>query len=307
MNHTADAGERTAPLDAVPDWLDNAPLMQAWRRFVASDPAPFTIPGHKRRADRLHPDLGQLLDPDVPLYGGLDTVKLTSGVLREAERPGCRPLGSRRVPVLDGGIHARQSGPVPDRRAARGRCAGRAQRPPQRPVRARAGGAAAGLDRGHDRPGNRCSARSRPSDGSRALAMHPEAVALFCTEPSYQGTLSDLAALADAAHDQGIPVAGGPGVGSAPGLRAGIPRTRLPGRRRRHGHQRAQDAARLQPGVARTGENRADRFGSAGAGVRGDAHHQPVRRDPGEHRRLAGDPGQPRRSFRPRGDDPPGR
>ena len=86
MNHTLDAGEGSAPPDTAPDWLDNAPLMQAWREVVASDPAPFTIPGHKRRADRLHPDLGRLLDPDVPLYGGLDTVKLTGGVLRDAER-----------------------------------------------------------------------------------------------------------------------------------------------------------------------------------------------------------------------------
>ena len=60
------------------------------------------------------------------------------------------------------------------------------------------------------------------TDTVRALlAAHPEAVALFCTEPSYQGTLSDLAALAEAAHDQGIPFvvdqAWGAHLGFAPG------------------------------------------------------------------------------------------
>ncbi len=55
----------------------------------------------------------------------------------------------------------------------------------------------------------------------RVVAAHPEAVALFCTEPSYQGTLSDLPAIATAAHDQGIPVvvdqAWGAHLGFAPG------------------------------------------------------------------------------------------
>ena len=145
-------------------WMDGAPLFQSWRQFVGSDAAPFTIPGHKRRADRVHPDLGRLLDADVPLYGGLDTVKLTGGVLRRGRATGRRPLGSRRLPVLDWWIHPRQSGPVPDRRAARGRGACRAQRTPQRSVRSGPGRAAAGLDRGHDRPGHRRPSRSRPGN-----------------------------------------------------------------------------------------------------------------------------------------------
>ena len=63
VSHTPDAVDGSPPPDSSSDWMDDAPLMRAWRRFVESDPAPFTIPGHKRRADRLHPDLGSTPGP----------------------------------------------------------------------------------------------------------------------------------------------------------------------------------------------------------------------------------------------------
>ena len=43
------------------------------------------MPGHKHRARVLDADLGLAADPDVPLYGGLDTMKLTGGNLVKAE------------------------------------------------------------------------------------------------------------------------------------------------------------------------------------------------------------------------------
>lgn len=221
MNHMLDAGEGSAPPDKVPDWLDDAPLFQAWRRFVASDPAPFTIPGHKRRADHLHPDLGRLLDPDVPLYGGLDTVKLTGGVLREAERLAADLWGADVCRFSTGGsthtnqvlcLTVGQPGDVVlvARNSHRSVLSGLVLAG-LRPVWIEVTtdprtGAPLGLE---------------TDDVRASLAAHPEAVALFCTEPSYQGTLSDLAALADAAHDQGIPLvvdqAWGAHLGFAPG------------------------------------------------------------------------------------------
>jgi arginine decarboxylase len=203
------------------EWLDDAPLMQAWRRFVTSDPTPFTIPGHKRRADRLHPDLGRLLDPDVPLYGGLDTVKLTGGVLRDAERLAADLWGADMCRFSTGGsTHANQVlcltvGQPGDvvlvaRNAHRSVLSGlvlAGLRPVWIEVMTdpRTGGPL-GLG----------------ADAVRAsLAAHPEAVALMCTEPSYQGTLGDLPAIATAAHDRGIPVvvdqAWGAHLGFAPG------------------------------------------------------------------------------------------
>lgn len=187
------------------EW-DDAPLMQAWARFASSDSAPFTIPGHKRRAGRLDPDLGRLLDADVPLYGGLDTVKLTGGVLAEAERRAADLWGADLCRFSTGGsTHANQVlclalGQPGDvvlvaRNAHRSVLSGlvlAGLRPIWIAVTTDpATGAPLGLDTTAVRV---------------ALADHPESVALICTEPSYQGTLSDLPAITSAAHEYGIPV-----------------------------------------------------------------------------------------------------
>ncbi|HYY11048.1 MAG TPA: hypothetical protein VE781_08920, partial [Kineosporiaceae bacterium] len=64
----------------------DAPLLDAWLTFTeradAGGVRPFTIPGHKQRRDLV----GDVVAGDVPLYAGLDTMKLSAGVLAEAER-----------------------------------------------------------------------------------------------------------------------------------------------------------------------------------------------------------------------------
>src|SRR3954465_13818242 len=60
----------------------DAPLLDAWLRFQEDPPTPFTIPGHKQRHDLV----GDVVAGDVPLYAGLDTMKLARGVLADAER-----------------------------------------------------------------------------------------------------------------------------------------------------------------------------------------------------------------------------
>ncbi len=91
------------------DWLADAPLFAAWREFVHSGPTPFTIPGHKRRAALLNTDLGRLLDADVPLYGGADTVKLTAGVLADAQQSAAALWGADVCRFSTGGsTHANQ-------------------------------------------------------------------------------------------------------------------------------------------------------------------------------------------------------
>ncbi len=194
--------------------------MRAWCAFTAADPAPFTIPGHKRRGHLLHPDLGRLLDADVPLYGGLDTVRLTGGVLADAERRAADLWGADTCRFSTGGsTHANQTlclavGTPGDtvlvaRNAHRSVLSGlvlAGLRPVWIPVRSDPGtGAPLGLD---------------PQAVRAALAEHPRAVALMCTEPSYQGTLSDLEAIVAAAHSQDVPVvvdqAWGAHLGMAP-------------------------------------------------------------------------------------------
>ncbi len=201
--------------------MDDAPLMGAWRRFGESDPAPFTIPGHKGRGYLLHPDLGRLLDADVPLYGGLDAVKLTGGVLQAAEQLAADLWEADVCRFSTGGsTHANQVlcltlGQPGDvvlvgRNAHRSVLSGvvlAGLRPVwievmTDPVTA----APLGLD---------------PETVRSALAENPDAVALMCTEPSYQGTLSDLPAITASAHDLGIPVvvdqAWGAHLGFVPG------------------------------------------------------------------------------------------
>ena len=64
----------------------DAPLLDAWLRFHEATPTPFTIPGHKHRLDLV----GDVVAGDVPLYGGLDTMKLSAGVLAEAQARAAR-------------------------------------------------------------------------------------------------------------------------------------------------------------------------------------------------------------------------
>src|SRR6478609_2164006 len=67
---------------------DDAALLAAWRASVESEGAPFTVPGHKRRAGAVWPTLGRLLASDSPMYGGLAPIKDAAALLSAAERLG---------------------------------------------------------------------------------------------------------------------------------------------------------------------------------------------------------------------------
>ncbi|MGN6331664.1 MAG: aminotransferase class I/II-fold pyridoxal phosphate-dependent enzyme [Motilibacteraceae bacterium] len=212
-------------------WVDDAPLFAAWRRFACADVAPFTIPGHKRRAVVLHPDLGRLLDADVPLYGGADTVKLTAGVLAEAERRAARLWGADVCRFSTGGsTHANQVLCL----ALAGRGTSVAASEPAEPAVLVARNAHRSVVSGLALAGLRpvwLPVGVDPRTGAptglsaqtvrQALAEHPDVVGLFCTEPSYQGTLTDLRAVVAAAHEHDVPVlvdqAWGAHLGLAPG------------------------------------------------------------------------------------------
>ena len=93
-----------------PAWLAGAPLFQAWQRAIDADRASFTIPGHKRRADLVASELGRFFDADIPLYGGLDTVKLDDDVVGRAERLGAQFWGADWCRYSTGGsTHANQA------------------------------------------------------------------------------------------------------------------------------------------------------------------------------------------------------
>ena len=77
----------------------DAPLLDAWLRFHEEAPTPFTIPGHKHRHDLV----GDVIAGDVPYYGGLDTMKVTRGVLARAQQRAARAWGVDAAFLLVGG------------------------------------------------------------------------------------------------------------------------------------------------------------------------------------------------------------
>jgi len=72
----------------------DAPLLDGYLSYLESDATPFITPGHKGRASKLDADLGAVVAGDVPLYGGVDTVKSARGLLAEAERRSARWYGA---------------------------------------------------------------------------------------------------------------------------------------------------------------------------------------------------------------------
>jgi len=89
---------------------DSAPLLDAYLSYFESPRTPFTIPGHKQKAGRLDPGLGAIVDSDVPLFGGLDEIKLSNGVLSKAENLAAKLWGADYARFSTGGsTHANQA------------------------------------------------------------------------------------------------------------------------------------------------------------------------------------------------------
>jgi arginine decarboxylase len=88
----------------------NAPLLDSFLSYLDDGNQPFTTPGHKQRAKLLDADLGRVVDEDVPLYGGLDEIKRTRGVLERAEGLAAQFWGSDWLRFSTGGsTHANQA------------------------------------------------------------------------------------------------------------------------------------------------------------------------------------------------------
>ena len=180
----------------------DAPLLDAWLRFQERPPTPFTIPGHKQRTDLV----GDVVAGDVPLYAGLDTMKLTTGVLADAEARAARLWGADLCRFSTGGAtHANQA--VALAVAGEGDTV-IVSRTLHRSMLV--GLVLAGLVPVWVRPevdeGTGLPLGVAPQAVSRTLAAHPEARAVFVGDPSYVGTVGDVAGLADAAHEHGVPL-----------------------------------------------------------------------------------------------------
>ena len=180
----------------------DAPLLDAWLRFHEDAPTPFTIPGHKQRHDLV----GDVVAGDVPLYAGLDTMKLTGGLLAEAEARAARLWGADVCRFSTGGAtHANQSialalGGEGDRVVV--------SRTLHRSMLL--GLVLAGLEpvwvRPEVDPGTGLPLGVAPSTVAEALTRYPDARAVLVGDPSYLGTVGDVAGLAEAAHAHDVPL-----------------------------------------------------------------------------------------------------
>jgi len=181
---------------------NDAPLLDAWLRFQEEQPAPFTIPGHKQRHDLV----GDVVAGDVPLYAGLDTMKLARGVLGEAEDRAAHLWGADLCRFSVGGsTHGNQA------------LALAVARPGDRVVVARTlhrsmllglvlGGLVPVWVRPEVDPGHGLPVGVSAGALETALAGAPDARAVFVGDPSYVGTVGDVASLATVAHRHGIPL-----------------------------------------------------------------------------------------------------
>jgi arginine decarboxylase len=192
--------------DEESDWLLDAPLFQAWQHAMDAGRASFTVPGHKRRAHEVASRLGRFLDADIPVYGGLDSVKLEGDVVGRAERLGAELWGADWCRYSTGGsTHANQAVALaigePGDRVLVARNAHRSTL---------TGLVLAGLDPVW-LPSTIDETLGVPTGLDldavrRAFDEHPDVRALFCVEPGYLGTISDRPALIDLAHERDVPI-----------------------------------------------------------------------------------------------------
>jgi lysine decarboxylase len=180
----------------------DAPLLDAYLTARDGGRRPFTIPGHKQRTDLV----GRVVDGDVPLFGGLDTVKQQHGLLAEAERRAARLWGADMCRFSVGGsTHGNQALAL-----AVGQPGDRVAVPRTLHRSLLLGLVLAGLDpvwlpaRVDGRTG--LPTGVGPADVRDVLARHPDIRAVFVVEPTYVGTTGDLAGVAATAHGHGIPL-----------------------------------------------------------------------------------------------------
>jgi arginine decarboxylase len=201
----------------------DAPLLDAWLRFQERAPTPFTIPGHKQRTDLV----GDVVAGDVPLYAGLDTMKLSRGVLAQAEARAARLWGADFCRFSTGGAtHANQAvalalGGDGDRVVV--------SRTLHRSLLL--GLVLAGLVpvwvRSEVDPATGLPIGVAPGTVRRALEEHPDARAVLIGDPSYVGTVGDVAGIAEVAHRHGVPLVVDAAWAAHFGFHPGLPRHAL--------------------------------------------------------------------------------
>jgi lysine decarboxylase len=204
---------------------DSAPLLDAYLSYFESDRTAFTIPGHKQKASRLDAGLGAVVDSDTPLYGGLDAIKLTQGVLKRAEKLAAKLWGAEYARFSTGGsTHANQAiilalGKPGDKIAL--------TRTAHRSVLSAL--VLAGLEPIWLTP--EIDLKTGVPIGipveELVKVLDQKPIALLLTEPSYLGTVSEVKALISKAHAHAIPVIVDAAWGAHFGFNSNLPQHAL--------------------------------------------------------------------------------
>ena len=207
MTHNHGAGNHGSDARDPRGLRRDAPMLDSWLTFTEAAAAgrltPMCVPGHKQRQDLV----GAVVDGDSPFYGGLDTIKGADAMRVDAERRAAALWGADwcRFSVA-GSTHGNQA------------LALAVGRPGQEIIVTRTlhrslllGLVLAGLRPVWVRPEvDQATGLPRAvavETVRAALAAHPDACAVFLGDPSYVGTIGDLAGHAAAAHDAGMPLA----------------------------------------------------------------------------------------------------
>src|SRR5215468_7699953 len=184
----------------------DAPLLDGWLNYTAQAEAgeltPMAVPGHKQRQDLT----GAVIAGDAPLYGGVDSIKHADIPLAEAERRAAELWGADwcRFSVA-GSTHGNQALALAVGGDGREIIVTR--------ILHRSlllGLVLAGLNPVWVRPeiDDKTGLPGAVPVGTvrTALREHPDACGVFLGDPSYVGTIGDLAGHAAAAHEAGVPL-----------------------------------------------------------------------------------------------------
>lgn len=180
----------------------DTPLYDAYRKFLADAGTPFTVPGHKRNPELIDP----LLAMDAPHYGGVEDRRVTTRRLQAAEDIAARLWKADWCGFsVQGSTHGNEAIMMT------------VGKPGDKVIVTRTlhkslffGLVLAGLQPIWVRPDldaqTGLTAGMPLSRIKTALQAHPDARAVMLVEPSYVGGVSDISAIADLAHNHGIPL-----------------------------------------------------------------------------------------------------
>ena len=202
---------------------DDAPLLDGYLEYLRGPVRPFTTPGHKGSTDLV----GVVVANDIPLYGGVDTIRARDGRLAAAERKVADLWGADWARIATGGsTHGNQT------------LALAVGSPGDEIIVTRTlhrslllGIMLAGLVPVWVHPDidpvTGLPAGIPPERVKKALVDHPRAKAVFLVEPGYIGTMSDVAAHAEVAHAHDIPLLVDQAWGAYLGFHPDLPRHAL--------------------------------------------------------------------------------